>query len=79
MTGSRRVLELGTFTGYSTLWIASALPKDGVVVTCDIDERHLEVSINNPRNELVPCSHSLGFPSRLVSSGTDRRVILFAK
>lgn len=32
----RRVLEVGTYTGYSTLRFAEALPKDGVVVTCDI-------------------------------------------
>mmetsp|Transcript_7011 Transcript_7011/g.21342 ORF Transcript_7011/g.21342 Transcript_7011/m.21342 type:complete len:774 (-) Transcript_7011:163-2484(-) len=35
---SRRILELGTFTGYSTLWLADALPEDGRIVTCDIDE-----------------------------------------
>ena len=35
LMGARRVLEIGTFTGYSTLWLASALPEDGQVVTCD--------------------------------------------
>jgi len=37
MTGARRVLEIGTFTGYSALSMAAALPSDGRVVTCDID------------------------------------------
>jgi len=37
MTGARRVLEIGTFTGYSALSMAAALPPDGRVVTCDID------------------------------------------
>lgn len=37
MTGARRVLELGTFTGYSTLAMAEGLPDDGEIITCDID------------------------------------------
>lgn len=32
-----RVLEIGTFTGYSTLAIAQGLPEDGQIITCDID------------------------------------------
>lgn len=35
--GARRVLEIGTFTGYSALSMASALPDDGELVTCDVD------------------------------------------
>ncbi|WP_404380177.1 O-methyltransferase [Caenispirillum salinarum] len=34
LTGARRVLEVGTFTGYSSLWMALALPDDGATVTC---------------------------------------------
>jgi caffeoyl-CoA O-methyltransferase len=37
-TGARRVLELGTFTGYSSLSMARALPDGGRVVTCDVNE-----------------------------------------
>lgn len=37
MTGARRILEIGTFTGYSTLLWAEALPRDGRVITCDIN------------------------------------------
>jgi caffeoyl-CoA O-methyltransferase len=37
ISGARRVLELGTFSGYSALCMASALPDDGKLVTCDID------------------------------------------
>jgi caffeoyl-CoA O-methyltransferase len=36
-TGARRVLEIGTFTGYSALAMAEALPADGRIVTCEID------------------------------------------
>lgn len=38
LSGARRVLELGTFSGYSTLCMAEALPEGGRIVTCDIDE-----------------------------------------
>jgi caffeoyl-CoA O-methyltransferase len=36
--GARRALELGTFTGYSAICVARALPADGVLVTCDVSE-----------------------------------------
>jgi caffeoyl-CoA O-methyltransferase len=35
--GARRVLELGTFTGFSALVMATALPDDGQLITCDVD------------------------------------------
>lgn len=38
LMGARRVLEVGTFTGYSALVVALALPADGRVVACDVDE-----------------------------------------
>lgn len=44
LSGVKRVLELGTFTGYSTLAMALALPEDGQIVTCDIDEKIVEVA-----------------------------------
>jgi caffeoyl-CoA O-methyltransferase len=43
-SGARRVLELGTFTGYSALSMAAALPDDGRIDTCDIEPRHVEVA-----------------------------------
>ena len=39
-TGARRVLEIGTFTGFSAQMMAAALPEDGVLVTCEIDPKH---------------------------------------
>ncbi|MBT5867257.1 MAG: methyltransferase [Nitrospinaceae bacterium] len=37
MAGARRILEVGTFGGYSALSMAEALPEDGILMTCDID------------------------------------------
>jgi caffeoyl-CoA O-methyltransferase len=37
LTGAKRILELGTFTGYSSISMASALPPDGRIITCDVD------------------------------------------
>ena len=39
LVGARRVLEIGTFTGYSTLCMARALPPTGRLVTCDVTDR----------------------------------------
>jgi len=36
--GAKRALEIGTFTGYSALWVALALPPDGKLVCCDVSE-----------------------------------------
>jgi caffeoyl-CoA O-methyltransferase len=41
---ARRVLEIGTFTGYSALSMAAALPPEGRIVTCEVSERHAEVA-----------------------------------
>jgi predicted O-methyltransferase YrrM len=35
---AKRTLEIGVFTGYSALWVALALPEDGQVVACDVNE-----------------------------------------
>jgi caffeoyl-CoA O-methyltransferase len=44
ISGARRVLEIGMFTGYSAMAMASALPSDGKLVTLDISEEHAEVA-----------------------------------
>ena len=43
-TVARRVLEIGTFTGYSALSMAAALPADGRIDTLDVEPRHAEVA-----------------------------------
>ena len=37
LTGARRILEIGVFTGYSSLAMALAMPADGAMIACDID------------------------------------------
>ena len=37
LTGARRILEIGLFTGYSALTLAEALPEDGTIISCDIN------------------------------------------
>ena len=44
VSGARRVLELGTFTGYSALSMAAALPPGGRIDTCDLEPKHIEVA-----------------------------------
>jgi len=38
MSGAKRILEIGMFTGYSALAMAEALPEDGLVVACEVDQ-----------------------------------------
>jgi len=42
--GARRCLEVGTFTGYSALCIAGALPEDGELLCCDVSEEYTSVA-----------------------------------
>jgi caffeoyl-CoA O-methyltransferase len=43
-SGARRVLEVGTYSGYAALSMAAALPPDGRIDTCEVEERHAEVA-----------------------------------
>ncbi len=44
VSGARRVLEVGMFTGYSALSMAAALPDEGELVTCEIDPEVVEIA-----------------------------------
>ncbi len=44
LVGAKRVLEIGMFTGYSALCFAEALPADGTVITCEINEKSAAVA-----------------------------------
>jgi predicted O-methyltransferase YrrM len=43
LMGARRVLELGTFTGYSAMAMALALPDDGRLITCDVNDEMVSI------------------------------------
>jgi predicted O-methyltransferase YrrM len=45
--GARRILEVGTLAGYSTIWLARALPPDGQLITLEFDPKHAEVARAN--------------------------------
>ncbi|MEU4166308.1 O-methyltransferase [Streptomyces sp. NPDC026665] len=45
--GARRILEIGTLGGYSTIWLGRALPADGKLITLEYDPRHAEVARAN--------------------------------
>jgi predicted O-methyltransferase YrrM len=47
LSGARRVLEIGTLAGFSTIWMAQGLPDDGQLVTCEYLPLHAEVARGN--------------------------------
>jgi predicted O-methyltransferase YrrM len=47
IAGAKRILEVGTLGGYSTVWMASALPADGHLVTLEYSPHHAEVAREN--------------------------------
>jgi len=47
IAGARRILEIGTLGGYSTIWLARALPADGELVTLELEPHHAEVARAN--------------------------------
>ena len=47
MAGARRILEVGTLGGYSTIWLARALPHDGALVTLELESDHARVARDN--------------------------------
>jgi predicted O-methyltransferase YrrM len=50
VSGARRVLEIGTLGGYSTLWMARALPEGGRIVTLELSPHHAQVARGNLEN-----------------------------
>lgn len=49
MTGAKRILEIGTLGGYSTIWMARELPVDGELLTLEADAHHAAVAHENLR------------------------------
>lgn len=47
LQGARRILEIGTLGGYSTIWLARALPRGGSLITLEVDPAHAAVARSN--------------------------------
>lgn len=83
ISGARRVLEIGTLGGYSTIWMARALPDGGRVLTLEIDPRHADVAranllaagvLDSVEIRVAPASESL---RRMQESGTEPFDLIF--
>jgi predicted O-methyltransferase YrrM len=44
---AKRILEVGTLAGYSTIWMARALPEDGKLITLEVDQKHAHIAREN--------------------------------
>lgn len=73
--GARRILEVGTLGGYSTVWMARALPSDGRLITLELDPKHARVAQSNLERAGVAdrvevrVGRALDSLARLVSEG----------
>jgi predicted O-methyltransferase YrrM len=47
LAGARRILEIGTLGGYSSIWLARALPTDGRLITLEFNPKHAEIARAN--------------------------------
>ncbi len=59
LMGAKKTLDIGVFTGYSSLVVALALPEDGIVVACDVDKKATTVA--NRYWELAEVTHKIQF------------------
>jgi caffeoyl-CoA O-methyltransferase len=67
MINAKRVLEIGALAGYSTIWMARALPEGGKVTTLEISEKHAEEARNNYKKAGLEDKIELMFGSALES------------
>lgn len=83
ISSARRVLEIGTLGGYSTLWIARALPENGSMISLELEPRHAEVARANLKNAGVlgrveiRVGHAVDSLRALDSSGTEPFDLIF--
>jgi predicted O-methyltransferase YrrM len=81
--GSRKILEIGTLGGYSTIWLARALPPNGRLITLELNPTHAEVAKRNiTRAGLekvieIRQGPALGSLEQLISEGTGPFDLIF--
>ncbi|WP_427127185.1 O-methyltransferase [Priestia megaterium] len=71
LKGAKRILEIGTLGGYSTIWLARALSKDGQLITLELSAQHAEVARANLKRAGV--SHLVEV---IVGPGLDTLAVL---
>lgn len=64
--GARRILEIGTLGGYSTIWLARALPPDGKLMTLEVEPKHATLARQN-----IESAGLSGVVSVIVGKATD--------
>src|SRR5580692_2637521 len=47
LNNAKRILEIGTLGGYSTIWLGRALPKEGYLLTLELEQSHADVARQN--------------------------------
>ncbi|MBA3314226.1 MAG: O-methyltransferase [Planctomycetaceae bacterium] len=83
ITNARNILEIGTLGGYSTIWLARALPSHGRLLTLEADPRHAEVALANIEraglSEIVELRRGLAMETlpRLASEGLSPFDLIF--
>lgn len=81
--GARRILEIGTLGGYSSIWLARALPPDGLLISLELDPRHAEIARSNVdraglRDKVeIRQGPALKLLSQLAAESTDRFDFVF--
>ncbi|WP_299028998.1 O-methyltransferase [uncultured Thermanaerothrix sp.] len=68
LSRARRILEIGTLAGYSTLWLARAVPKDGLIITIEKSLLHAKIARQNFR--------AAGFEDRILLLTGEARQLL---
>ncbi|CAM9758714.1 unnamed protein product [Discosporangium mesarthrocarpum] len=83
ISGARRVLDIGTFAGYSALAFAEALPEDGVVVTLEVDKKTAETATEHFRRSThghkISLMHGPAIDSlnKLIDTGAPQFDLIF--
>ena len=72
LIGAKKTLDIGVFTGYSSLVVALALPEDGKVIACDIDEKYTD--IGKPYWEQAGVSHKIDLRIAPASETLDKLI-----
>ena len=83
VSGARRILEIGTLGGYSTIWLARALPADGTVVSLELEPSHAKIARANLKKAGlaehvdIRVGRAAGSLKKLAAEGADPFDLIF--